>query len=434
MAFAIVSLFFNLNKMKKLIFTSILLAIIAGGTALKAQNQQEERLGLPGDNLNLYGVMKLFRESETLEAFEKALNDEKSKINNLDLDGNNYIDYIRVIDNIDNDVHNIVLQVPVSKNENQDVAVFTVMRDKDGKVFIQLIGDEDLYGKDYIIEPIYDEEMAQTPNPGYRGNDNPGARRVTVVHTTAYEIATWPVVRFIYLPGYNGWRSSWYYGYYPSYWQPWTPYYYDYYYGFHYNWYDNYYYSHYRRWNHYRYSRWNDYYYTGHRQRSVYVSSGIQKGNYKTTYSRPESRRDGEAEFAKMYPSQNRRSTDATQVNSNSNSNTRRTTTGTSKGAPEQNAGTTRRSTQSETVRTSTENSAPQSSANRRSTTTTTTTSKSVSKPATTQRTESRSSVKTSTKAVKAPASTTTRRSSTTTKSEPAKKSEKTETTKSSRR
>lgn len=421
--------------MKKLIFTSILLAFIAGGTTLKAQNQEEERLGLPGDNLNLYGVMKLFRESETLEGFEKALNDEKSKINNLDLDGNNYIDYIRVIDNVDNDVHTIVLQVPVNQNENQDVAVFTVMRDKDGKVFIQLIGDEDLYGKDYIIEPIYDEEMAQTPNPGYKGNDNPGARRVTVVHTTAYEIATWPVVRFIYLPGYMGWRSSWYYGYYPPYWRPWTPYYWDYYYGFHYNWYDNYYYSHYRRWNHYRYSRWNDYYYTGHRQRSVYVSSGIQKGTYKTTYSRPESRRDGEAEFAKMYPSQNRRSTDATQVNSNtnSNSNTRRTTTGTSKGAPEQNAGTTRRSTQSETVRTSTESSAPQSSANRRSSTTTTT-SKSVSKPAATQRTESRSSAKSSTKAVKAPASTTTRRSSTTTKSEPAKKSTKTETTKSSRR
>lgn len=422
--------------MKKLIITSILLAFIAGGTLLKAQNQDEERLGLPGDNLNLYGVMKLFRESETLEGFEKALNDQNSKINNLDLDGNNYIDYIRVIDNVENDVHTIVLQVPVNKNENQDVAVFTVMRDKDGKVFIQLIGDEDLYGKDYIIEPIYDEDMAQTPNPGFKGNDNPGARRVTVVHTTAYEIAAWPVVRFIYLPGYMGWRSSWYYGYYPSYWQPWTPYYYDYYYGFHYNWYDNYY-SHYRRWNHYRYSGWNDYYYVGHRQRSVYVSSGIQKGTYKATYSRPESRRDGEADFAKMYPSQNRRSSESTPANSNSNSNSRRGTTETAKKAPEQNVGTSRRSTESETVRTSTEKSAPQSSANRRSTTTAPA-SKSSSTPAATQRTESRSSSK-STKAVKAPASTPSRRSSTTTKKEPAKKepakkSEKTETTKSSRR
>ncbi len=419
--------------MKKLIITSILLAFIAGSTVVKAQNQQEERLGLPGDNLNLYGVMKLFRESETLEGFEKALNDEKSKINNLDLDGNNYIDYIRVIDNVDNNVHTIVLQVPVSKNENQDVAVFTVQRDNDGKVFIQLIGDEDLYGKDYIIEPIYDDQMAQTPNPGFKGNDNAGARRVTVVHTTAYETATWPLVRYIYLPGYMGWRSSWYYDYYPSYWQPWTPYYWDYYYGFQYNWYDNYY-SHYRRWNQYRYSGWNDYYYVGHRQRSVYVYSGIQKGTYKATYSRPEQRRDGEADFAKMYPSQSRRSTEATPANRNSNTNrnSRRTTDESSKGVPAQNAGTSRRSTETQTVRTSTQKSTPQSNTNRRSTTTAPV-SKSSTTPAATQRTESRSSAK-STKAVKAPASTTTRRSSTTTTTNPAKKSEKTETTKSSRR
>ena len=95
---------------------------------MMAQTRQDEYLGLPGDNLNLYAVMKLFQGSETLESFERNLNDENTRINNLDLNGDNFIDYIRVIDYVDRDVHNIVLRVAINKRENQDVAVFTVQR------------------------------------------------------------------------------------------------------------------------------------------------------------------------------------------------------------------------------------------------------------------------------------------------------------------
>jgi hypothetical protein len=66
-----------------------------------------------------------------------------------------------------------VLRVALSRNETQDVAVFTVEQLRDGSVQIQLIGDEALYGRNYIVEPIYDE----TPNPGYTGRsecDNNG--------------------------------------------------------------------------------------------------------------------------------------------------------------------------------------------------------------------------------------------------------------------
>jgi len=66
-----------------------------------------------------------------------------------------------VSDYVDGDVHNIVLRVALNRNEYQDVAVFTVQKYRDGSVAIQLIGDEALYGKNYIIEPIY----AETPNP-----------------------------------------------------------------------------------------------------------------------------------------------------------------------------------------------------------------------------------------------------------------------------
>lgn len=278
--------------MKKLIIISLILALFTSGTALKAQENQDY-LGLPGDNLNLYAVMKLFQESKTLEEFEMNLNDERTNINNLDLDNDNRVDYIKVIDNIDGDVHNIVLQVAVSPRENQDVAVFTVQRFNNGQVEIQLTGDEQLYGRNYIIEPITDDG---TPNPGYTGQ---------YVRTTTAEIAYWPVVRYIYLPSYSGWHSSWYWGYYPRYWHPWRPVSWHFYYGYHYNWY-NVYYSHYRPWSYHRYSRWHDSYYVGHRSYSPEVYRRIETGTYKSTYSHPDQRRKGEAMFAKRHPDEYR--------------------------------------------------------------------------------------------------------------------------------
>ncbi len=261
--------------MKKFLITPIFAAIVAIGTAAAApQKYPDEYLGLPGDNFNLYAVMDLFQKSETLEGFERSLNDENSRINNLDLNNDNYIDYIRVIDYVDGNVHTIVLQAILDRDDSQDVAVFTVEKFRDGSVQIQLIGDEALYGKNYIIEPYY----AETPNPGYTGR--PRKQNVQVVRTTYVSVNAWPVVRFIYLPTYRVWRSSWYWGYYPSYWSPWRPYYYHYYYGYHYHWYPHYY-AHYRVYHTPRWSGWNDYYYRDKRIYSKNVTININNNIYK---------------------------------------------------------------------------------------------------------------------------------------------------------
>jgi hypothetical protein len=321
--------------MKKFIITSILVALFAAGSTLMAQDRQEEYLGLPGDNLNLYAVMKLFQQSKTLEEFERNLNDPKSNINNLDLNGDGLVDYIKVFDDPDGEVHNIVLQVAVGPKENQDVAVFSVQRFNNGQVQIQLTGDEELYGKNYIIEPIYDDATnGETANPGYTG------RNLTYVKTTYVEVAAWPIVRFVYMPTYSVWRSSWYWGYYPSYWHPWNQFSWHYYYGYHYHW-DRDYYEHYRRWNYHRYTRWNDFYYSSRRTYSHDVNHRIETGYYKTSYSHPEQRKDGEALFAKNHPEEYRRtsagnsssrrtdphSTNVIQSNGNRSNDSRRSTT-----------------------------------------------------------------------------------------------------------
>ena len=279
--------------MKKFIVTSILAFLLAGVSTLRASEWPEEYLGLPGDNLNLYAVMDLFQKSETLEGFERSLNDPETMINNLDLNGDNYVDYIMVTDYVNGDDHTIVLSVALNARETQDVAVFTVEKLRRGAVRIQLIGDAALYGENYIVEPIYGE----TPNPGYTGVAS--TPRVKVIHTTYYEVAAWPVVTYIYTPGYTIWRSSWYWGYYPVYWDPWTPYYWHYYYGYHYNWYAHYY-AYYRPWSYYRYAGYHDFYWHHHRHYSPTIVVWVNNGSYRNTYSRPEAISEGLAEYNRV--------------------------------------------------------------------------------------------------------------------------------------
>ncbi len=289
--------------MKKLIFT-LFLVVTATGLSVQAHVREGDYLGLPGDNLNLFAVLKLFQESQTLESFERDLNDERTHINNLDLDEDGRIDYIRVVDHVDGDYHTIVMQDALGPHDIQDVAVFTVFRDRHGRVNIQLTGDEALYGRNYIVEPNYsDVSYGETPNPGYSEYSYIDGERIYVTRTTTYEVASWPVIRFIYMPSYSVWVSPWYYSYYPSYWHPWRPYYWHYYYGYHYNW-DNYYYSHYRVWHEHHNSYWHDNYYSRRRAYSPVVETRVKTGSYNRTYSRPELRSDGYNRYYKDHPAQ----------------------------------------------------------------------------------------------------------------------------------
>ena len=135
----------------KNIFVSVMLLLVSF-SSFSQNNGEPMALGLPGDNLNLYDVLDIFQKSPTLEDFERAINDKSNNINNLDLNNDRNIDYLRVISHQVSNTHTIVIQDPISANENQDVAVIEVSKEPSGKVYIQIIGDEALYGKNYIIE------------------------------------------------------------------------------------------------------------------------------------------------------------------------------------------------------------------------------------------------------------------------------------------
>ncbi len=284
--------------MKKLVLFACCFFMLHFCIRIEAQNNTDGSLGLPGDNLNLYAVMKLFQESRTLELFERNLNDENSRINNLDLNGDGRIDYISVIDNFDGKVHMIILRDAISQNESQDVAVFYVSKDAGNRPQIQLIGDEALYGKDYIIEPTIGGTVnnTQTINPGYTGNREVIVERSVVIGTSA-----WPLLGLLFLPTYVVWHSPYYYGYYPSYWRPWQPLYWHSYYGYHSNM-DHYYFRNYRRSIQYRDIHFREHYYSGRRSFAPIVIQHRNDGFYKRTYSHPELRSEGSDRYNKLHP------------------------------------------------------------------------------------------------------------------------------------
>jgi hypothetical protein len=195
------------------------LFLLAGISASASARVLPDSLGLPGDNLDLYGVLDLFKKSGNPEEFEKALNSKDNQLNNLDLDGDDQIDYIHVVDRTEKDAHALVLQVAVNEKEIQDVAVIEIEKKADGTADVQIVGDEDLYGKDYIIEPL-DEAAAKAP-------ENSQARSTPPVVVNVW---TWPSVQYVYRPSYVVWVSPWGWHHYPGWWSPWRPVYYGAYY------------------------------------------------------------------------------------------------------------------------------------------------------------------------------------------------------------
>jgi len=176
--------------------------------------------GMPGDNFSLQGAIEMFKKAGSPEEFEKLINTQSNNVNNLDLDGDGKIDYIRVIDKADKDVHAFILQVAVSDKENQDIAVIELEKTSDASALLQIIGDEDIYGEEIIVEASDgsdgdDENDGQRMNgPGFYDDYNP---------TVVVNVWLWPSVRYIYRPAYKPWVSPWRWRHYPGWWSPWRP-------------------------------------------------------------------------------------------------------------------------------------------------------------------------------------------------------------------
>lgn len=193
-----------------------LFALIAFGLAsfLAAQApEQADSTGLPGDDFSLQGALELFKQSTDLESFERALNKLDSPVSNLDLDGDGQVDYVRVVSHKDGAAVAIVMQVAVSQEESQDVAVIELEKTGEGSALAQIVGDEELYPAGTILEPFAEE--------GQLKNDNgPAAPELLSTYVTV-NVWGWSGVSWCYGTHYTPWVSPWYWSHYPPWWRPW---------------------------------------------------------------------------------------------------------------------------------------------------------------------------------------------------------------------
>jgi uncharacterized membrane protein YgcG len=198
---------------KSLIAIVVLLANLWSLPVFCQAENEAELLGMPGDNLDLYAVLDLFQKSKTIEDFETTLNNEEEGINNLDLNLDDKVDFIKVQTKQEDVNFTFILQVDVTEKETQDIAVILLSKDKDDKVTLQIVGDKDLYGENYVIEPK-PAAPSVTPNPAYTGAD---PVTVTVPATTVVVVESAPIVHYVYSPVYVPYYPPYYYGYYPPY-------------------------------------------------------------------------------------------------------------------------------------------------------------------------------------------------------------------------
>lgn len=210
--------------MKKInLFIIAFISLMVLAVPARAQEDESDSTGMPGDHFSLRGALDIFKKAGSPEEFEKLLNTESNHVNNLDLDGDNEIDYVRVISKQDDEVHIFILQVAVSEKEYQDIAVIELEKNGKESATIQIIGDEEIFGEETIIEPS-EEEITENNTPGGTFAKGPYASESGPLDAGAIvNVWFWPSVRFVYAPGYRAWVSPWRFRYYPAWWRPWRP-------------------------------------------------------------------------------------------------------------------------------------------------------------------------------------------------------------------
>ncbi len=171
--------------------SAMLVALLASSWPVLAQEKVTVVALSPkvAKGLDLKAVGQLFEDSENLEAFEKALNDPDVGVNNLDLDENGEVDFIRVVEEVVDSTHLIILQVPLGENEFQDVATIEVENAGGDQYNMQVHGNEVIYGPDYYVA------------------------------TSDIYIHRWPVIAWMYGPLYRPYISVFHFGYYPPWWR-----------------------------------------------------------------------------------------------------------------------------------------------------------------------------------------------------------------------
>lgn len=103
------------------------------------------------DGLDLRAVGDLVTTTKTAEELEKKLNIPGNKINNLDLNEDDKVDYIKVTEFKNKDIYGFSLTTELDKDkkEEQEIATIQIEKDVNDTVKVQTHGNSSIYGNNH---------------------------------------------------------------------------------------------------------------------------------------------------------------------------------------------------------------------------------------------------------------------------------------------
>lgn len=142
------------------------------------------------DGLDLEALLDVIAEAESGEDLEKRLN-VKDGVNNLDLNNDGDVDYLKVTEFGDKDSYGFSLTTEPEKGQVQEVATIKINRGAE-EAEVQVAGNPQIYGNNHY----------------YR---------------SSFGVTDWLLLAYLMRP-HPYYVSPWYYGHYPSYYRPYRPY------------------------------------------------------------------------------------------------------------------------------------------------------------------------------------------------------------------
>ncbi len=143
------------------------------------------------DGLDLQAVGSLVKKAKNAEDLEKMLNNPGEAINNLDLNEDDKVDYIKVTEYGSGKSRGFSLTVEPQRGEKQEIATIDVESVNDKEANVEIHGNEQIYGHNHY----------------YRSN---------------FSFGEMMLMGYLFSP-HRLYMSPWGYGYYPSYYNAYRP-------------------------------------------------------------------------------------------------------------------------------------------------------------------------------------------------------------------
>ena len=144
------------------------------------------------DGLDLKSVGELLKKSSSTNDFEKLLNSSSEGVNNLDLNEDGKVDYIKVTEYGKGNIRGYSLTVEPAKGEEQEIATIEVEKEANGQGSMQMHGNENIYGSGHYYH-------------------------------SRFSFGDYMLMSYLWGPRWGYWHSPYRYGYYPSYYRSYRP-------------------------------------------------------------------------------------------------------------------------------------------------------------------------------------------------------------------